>query len=168
MRWLLLALAPLAAAHTFHASIAQVDYITSKKSLEVIVWIHGEDLERRMKQTHGPRASLDREKEAEKFLRDYLRTHFELRNRAGQLLAVRWVGVEIRTHFVAAYFECPAPDGIADVTLTNRILLAMLPDQVNTVKVKVDGKERRELVFDNQGSPKTQRLLELQTRESYN
>lgn len=168
MRWLLLALAPMAAAHTFHASIAQVDYIPAKRSLEVIVWIHGEDLERRMKQSNGPRATLDNEKEAEKFVREYLRTHFQLKDRAGQNLPMRWVGLEVRTHFVAAYFESPAPDGIGDVTLTNRILLAILPDQVNTVKVKVDGKERRELVFDNQGSRKTQRLLELQPRESYN
>lgn len=168
MRWLLLALAPIAAAHTFHASIAQVDYITAKKSLEVIVWIHAEDLERRMKQSNGPRASLDKEKEAEKFVRDYLRTHFQLKDRAGRALPMQWVGMEVRTHFIAAYFEAPAPEGIAELTLTNKILLAMLPDQVNTVKVKVDGKERREIVFDNQGALKTQRLLELQTRESYN
>jgi hypothetical protein len=167
MRWLLLALAPVAAAHTFHASIAQVDYITDKKSLEVIVWIHGEDLERRMKQSNGPRASLDKEKEAEKFVKEYLRTHFQLKDRKGQPLSMQWVGLEVRTHFVAAYFEAPAPDGIADVTLTNKILLAMLPDQVNTVKVKVDGKERREIVFDNKAA-KAQRLLELQPREPYN
>lgn len=165
---LLLALTPVVTAHTFHASIAQVDYITSKKAFEVIVWIHAEDLERRMKQANGPRASFDKEKEAERFVREYLRTHFELKDRLGRPLAMQWVGLEARTHFVAAYFESPAPNGIGDVTLTNRILLAMLPDQVNTVKVKVDGKERRELVFDNKGAAKTQRLLGLQPRESYN
>jgi hypothetical protein len=168
MRWWVAAIAQVAAAHTFHASIAQVDYITAKKSCEVIVWIHGEDLERRMKQSEGPLATLDKEKDAEKFVREYLRTHFELKDRAGRALPMQWVGLEVRTHFVAAYFESPAPNGIGDVTLTNRILLAMLPDQVNTVKVKVDGKERRELVFDNRGAAKTQRLLELQPRESYN
>jgi hypothetical protein len=167
-RWWIATLAPIAAAHTFHASIAQVDYITARKSLEVIIWIHAEDLERRMKLANGPRASFDKEKEAERFVREYLRTHFELKDRLGRPLPMQWVGIEVRTHFIAAYFEAPAPGGIAGVTLTNRILLAMLPDQVNTVKVKVDGKERRELVFDNRGAPKTQRLLELQSRESYN
>lgn len=153
-----------AAAHTFHASIAQVDYISSKQSLEVIVWIHAEDLERRMKQSEGPNASLEKEKQAEKFVREYLRTHFVLKDRFGKPLAMQWVGVEVRTHFIAAYFEAPAPGGLGGVTLSNKILLAMLPDQVNTVKVKVDGKERRELVFNNSGQPSSQPLLDLKQR----
>jgi hypothetical protein len=166
-RWAFVALLPTVTAHTFHASIAQVDFISSKQTMEVIIWIHSEDIEGRMRQQLGRNASLDKSKDAERFLKEYLRGHFVLKDRAGKALGMQWVGVEARTHFVAVFFEVPAPNGIADVTLTNKILLAMLPDQVNTVKVKVDGKERNELVFDNRGALRMQRLLELQRRESY-
>lgn len=157
-------LIPLAYGHTFHASIAQIDYISSKRVLEVIVWIHAEDLERRMQQQLGRKAKLDDSKAAERFVREYLRTHFEIKRSNGEALPQNWVGVEVRTHFIAAYFESPSPSGLADLTLSNRILLAMFPDQENVVKVKHDGKERRELTFNNRAPREPQRLLELQAR----
>ncbi len=157
-------LAPLAAAHTFHASIAQIDYISSKKTLEIIVWIHAEDIERRMRDQLGANATLDDRRQAEGFVKEYLKGHFELKRSTGAPLALQWVGLEVRTHFLAAYLEAPAPNGMLDLTLTNRILLAYLPDQTNTVKIKQDGEEERELLFDNRGSARAQRLMELKPR----
>lgn len=153
-----------AAGHTFHSSIAQLDYITAKKKFEVIVWIHADDLERLLKDQHGPATTLDKPKEAERLVQDYLKTHFELRTPQGKLLPHHWVGLEVRTHFVAAYLEIPWADGIADLQLTNSILLAELADQVNVVKVKRDSADRRDLEFNRRGAPATQPLLNLTTR----
>ncbi len=153
-----------AAAHTFHSSIAQIDYITAKKKFEVIIWIHADDLERLLKDRHGPATTLDKPKEAERLVQDYLKTHFELRTPQGKLLPHHWVGLEVRTHFVAAYIEIPWAEGIADLQLTNRILLAELADQVNVVKVKQDSADRRDLEFNHRGAPATQPLLSLAPR----
>ena len=153
-----------ASAHTFHSSIAQLDYITAKKKFEVIIWIHADDLERLLKDQHGPTMTLDKPKEAERLVQEYLKAHFELRTPQGKLLPQHWVGLEVRTHFVAAYLEIPWAEGIADLQLTNRILLAQLADQVNVVKVKQDSADRRELEFNRRGSPATQPLLSLTAR----
>jgi hypothetical protein len=165
-RRLILALFALTASsgHTFHSSLAQIDYISAKKTLEVIVWIHGEDLERLMRKKLGKNATLDKQKEAERFVHGYLREYFEIKTAAGKPLAQNWVGLEVRTHFVTAYFECSAPEGLTGLTLTNRVLLDALPDQVNAVKVKQDGKDRLELTFDNSGGAGPQPLAGLQTR----
>jgi hypothetical protein len=165
-RRLILALFAVAAtsAHTFHASLAQIDYISAKKMLEVIVWIHSEDLERLMREKLGKNATLDKQKEAERFVHAYLRDHFEIKTPAGKPLPQNWVGLEVRTHFAAAFFECPAAEGLTGLTLTNRVLLDALPDQVNAVKVKQDGKDRHELTFDNSRGAGPEPLIALQSR----
>ena len=140
-RFMLAAL--LASAHTFHSSIAQLDFITSKKTIEVIVWLHTEDIERAFKDQNGRNANFDQPAAAERFVSEYLRKHFEVRNSAGKVLPQKWVGLEVKVHFVAAYFEIAASD-VGGLTLTNKVLLDRVPDQVNSVQVKQDGKAIRE------------------------
>lgn len=148
MRWLALAaLAVCAHGHTYHASIAQVEYITAKQALEVMVWLHTEDIERAFQAAHGPQANFDDAKAAERFVAGYLQQHFVLRDKQGQPLAQRWVGMELKVNFLTVYLELPLPQGYAGVTLDNRILLDRLPDQTNSVQVKQDGQARRELQF---------------------
>lgn len=154
----------IVAAHTFHSSLAQIDYISTKKTLEVIVWIHAEDLERVMRDKLGKSATFDKQKESERFVHAYLREHFEIKTATGKTLPQNWAGLELRTHFVTAYFECPAPEGLNGLTLTNRILLDALPDQINDVRVKQDGKQRHELQFNNASGPGPESLATFQTR----
>lgn len=132
-------------AHTYHSSIAQLDYISARQTIECIVWLHTEDIERAFQQKRP--GNFDDPKQAEAFVRDYLREYFQLRNSAGQLLAHKWVGLEVKVHFVAAYFEIEAPS-LQGLTLANRLLLDRVPDQTNTAQWKVNGKPRKEAQFD--------------------
>lgn len=133
----------VASGHTYHSSIAKLDYISEKKAIEVVVWLHTEDMERAFKAEHGANANFDDPAAAERFVRGYLQSHFELRAQ-GKLLPQKWVGLEVKVHFVAAYFEVPLVAGLDGVTLTNRLLLDRVPDQINTVQVQQDGKARHE------------------------
>ena len=145
--------ASAALAHTYHSSIAQLDYITARKTIEVIVWLHTEDMEQAFKSQKGPGANFDQA--AEPFVRDYLRTHFELRTPQGQLLEQKWVGLEIKVHFLAAYLEVPASQ-LGGLTVTNRLLLDRVPDQLNSVQVRQDGKSLQDLQFTRQqAAPQT-------------
>jgi len=150
-------------AHTFHASIAQLDYIPSRKSIETMIFLHAEDLERLMKDRLGPKASLDQAREAERFTRAYLREVFQLRDASGKLLEADWVGMEVRTHFTVCYLEFATPQGLGGVTLANRIH-HHLPDQSNTARIKIDGKDHRDLVFNATNGFAAQPLLSLQQR----
>ncbi len=135
-------------AHTYHSSIAQLDYISGKKTIEAIVWLHTEDIERAFKAQHGASANFDDPAAAERFVGNYLKSHFELHSR-GKLLAQKWVGLEVKVHFVAAYFEVPLAEGLDGVTLSNRLLLDRVPDQVNAVQVRQDGKPRHDFTSIN-------------------
>ncbi len=150
-------------AHTYHASIAQLDYIPSKKTIETMIFVHAEDLERLMKDRLGPRASLDQAREAERFTRSYLRDVFVLADADGRPVPFEWVGLEVRTHFAVCYLEFPAAQGLGGMTLRNRIH-HHLPDQTNTVRVKIDGKDHRDLEFPAGQGDAAQPLLGLKSR----
>ena len=150
MRLFLVAM--LASGHTYHSSIAQLDFISSKKTIEAIIWLHTEDIERAFKAQHGPAANFDQPPAAERFVSQYLKSHFELRNKQGHLLDQKWVGLELKVHFLVAYFEVSADA----LTLTNNLLLDRVPDQLNTVQVKQDGQARHELQYSRaKASPQT-------------
>lgn len=149
--------------HTYHASMAQIDHRSAAGTLEIMIFLHGEDIERLMKQRAGARASLDKQKEAEKFLFAYLKETFLLRSGDGKPVPLKWVGLEVRTHFIVAYLEAPA-SGFPAMTIDYRTLLDQLPDQSNTVMVKEDGAERRQIVFDRSSPPGPQPVLTLRSR----
>lgn len=140
-------------AHTLHRSMAQIEWISAKRSLEVMLLLHGEDIERLVKSRLGAGATLDRPKQVEPFLFRYLGEHFELRDGAGKAVPFEWVGMEVHTHFVTVYLEARA-DTLTGWTLRNRILFGELPDQSNAVLVKRDGKAAREITFDQSAPPK--------------
>ncbi|MBY0504046.1 MAG: hypothetical protein K2X03_09050 [Bryobacteraceae bacterium] len=152
-------LACLASAHTYHASIAQLDFISARKTVEVMLWLHTEDVERAFQAQAGPRANFDEPKAAERFVRDYLQGHFQLRNARGEVLKQHWVGMEVKVHFLTAYFEVALPDGLPGVTLENRLLLDRVPDQTNSAQVKRDGNPLRELQFNAAAGGVKQPLL---------
>src|SRR5262245_4438625 len=123
MRWLLAVVAAaVASGHTFHSSIAQLDYLSSKKTIEAIVFLHTEDIERAFKEKHGKNADFDQQAAAERFVSTYLQEHFQIRSANGRVLPHKWVGLEIKVHFVAAYFEVPL-GGLSGAVLTNKILV---------------------------------------------
>ncbi len=147
----------VASAHTYHSSIAQVEYIAARRAVEVIVFLHTEDLERLFQEQHGRQANF--EPAAEVFVQRFLQKAFLIRDAQGRSVPQKWVGLELKVHFAVAYFELPAPQGPARWTLTNRIFLDRLPDQVNTVQIKLDGQPVRELVFHRSSRLATQPLL---------
>ena len=145
-------IAVLASGHTYHSSIAQLDYISSKKTIEAIVWLHTEDIEQAFKAQQGSAANFDQPLAAERFVSQYLKSHFELRDKQGHLLDQKWVGLELKVHFLVAYFELSADA----LTLTNTLLLDRVPDQLNTVQLKQDGQARQELHYSRaKPSPQT-------------
>jgi len=64
-----------------------------------------------------------------------------------QPVAIRWVGKEVSSKEAWLYFEISRPQGIEGLKLLNRIFLEIIPDEVNTVRVR-HGKQRVTLRFD--------------------
>ena len=135
-----------AAAHKFYTSLAQVEYNDEDKSVQVSMRVFADDLEAALTRRAGRRVVLDRTEDVDRLVLAYLRDAFEIRNRAGETKALRWVGMELRAGVAWLYFEAEMPEGLAGARLRDHVLFELFAKQVNTVSVRFRG-ARTDLVF---------------------
>ena len=137
---------PAAAAHKYYTSLAQVEYNDADKSVEVSLRVFADDLEAALTRRAGRSVTLDRTKDVDRLVLAYLRDTFEIKNRAGERKALRWVGMELRAGVAWLYFEAEMPEGLAGARLRDHVLFELFPRQVNTVSVRYRG-GHADLVF---------------------
>ena len=140
------ALTPAAAAHKYYTSLAQVEYNAGEKSVEVTLRVFADDLELALTRRAGREVSLDRTKDADRLVLAYLRDTFEIKNREGEVKALKWVGMELRAGVAWLYVEAEMPEGLAGARLRDHVLFELFAEQVNTVSVRYAG-ARADLVF---------------------
>ena len=134
-------------AHPFHATYTEVDWNAKSKVLEVALRVQPEDLDRVLSLRAKRKIDIEKTKDVDKLIQKYLAEVFLVEPKLKQPVAIRWVGKEVSSKEAWLYFEIPRPRGIEGLKLLNRIFLEILPDQVNTVRVR-QGKQRVTLRFD--------------------
>lgn len=142
---LLLAAHP-ARAHKFYASLAQVEYDAGAGRVEVSMRVFADDLELALTRRAGAPVRLERAKERDRLVIEYLREKFELKNRAGERKELRLVGVEVEREVAWLYFEADMPEGLKGARLRDEVLFELFAKQVNVVDFKWTG-GKSDLVF---------------------
>jgi len=142
----LLAAAPPARAHKFYTSLALVEYNAETGAVEVALRVFADDLELALTRRAGRQVRLERTKEADRLVTEYLREKFELKNRAGETKELRLVGVEVEREVAWLYFEAEMPEGLAGARLRDQVLFELFAKQVNVVDFKWTG-GKSDLVF---------------------
>ncbi|HEX8633490.1 MAG TPA: DUF6702 family protein [Pyrinomonadaceae bacterium] len=137
-----------AAAHKFHTSFTEADYNAAERSLQITLRTFPDDLEKVLNRRGGTAVRLDRKQEAEPLLVAYLQETFQLKNAAGEIVKLSWVGMDAGVDSAWLYFEARLPEGCAGTTLRNRFMFDLYDDQINLVNFKQDGKKRA-LTFKN-------------------
>jgi hypothetical protein len=135
---ILLAAGAALSAHGFHSSLASLDYVSEAHSLQAILVVNAIDLETALRKESGRPIELDRTPDAAALTAAYVRKGLQLRS-AGHAVPLRWVGMDVKTNFVYVYVEADVPT-VATLEIRNSLLLDLLPDQVNMVSVRRDGK----------------------------
>ena len=134
-------------AHPFHATYTEVDWNAKDKMLEVALRVQPEDLDRVLSLRTKRKIDIEKTKGVDKLIQTYLAEVFLVEPKLKQPVAIRWIGKEVSSKEAWLYFEIPRPQGIEGLKLLNRIFLEILPDQVNTVRVR-QGRQRVTLRFD--------------------
>ena len=132
----LLAAAPAARAHKFHASLANVDYNDETKTAEISLRLFADDLEASLSRRAGSHVRIGLTKNVEKLAHEYVVSALEFRDAADAPLALEWVGMETRTDVVWVYVQASAPAGLDGAKIDNRIFFDQFDDQVNLVVVR--------------------------------
>jgi hypothetical protein len=135
-------------AHTFHASLAQVEFNPGAGTIEIAIRLFTDDLEKALSARSGRRIRMDVTPGAGELTLAYLRDVFELKGADGQPRTLSWVGAEATVNTVWVYVEAKMPEGLGGARLKNQIFFELFGDQVNTVNVKQGG-ERASLAFQH-------------------
>ena len=133
-------------AHPAHVSMAEMEWDATSKIFEVSLKIAPDDLELALSQALGRRISLPGTQQLDELLRDLLTARFTIRPETGKPLALHWIGHEISPRAVWLYFEFRPDPGQNAFDLSNRLLLEVRAQQVNTVNFNL-GKQRQTFRF---------------------
>lgn len=143
-----------ALAHTFHTSLTRIDYNAEEKTAEITIQVFAHDLENALENRAGKRVNLEKSPNAAKLILDYLSQRFVLKNSAGEVKKLNWVGKEQSADSVWLYVETGFPEGLTGATLENSLFFELANDQVNLVTSRFDGK-KNDISFKPNDKPKT-------------
>jgi hypothetical protein len=155
----LLVMTTTAAAHPFHASIAEAEFNAKTNKIEVAMRLHPVDLEAVLRQIEGKPVDLDKTKNIDQLIVSYLAANFRIietgtafekaekveaatKSKADRkALKLHWVGKEIARKWAWVYFEFDIPSRRENYVIANTVFFDRLDDQVNTVNFR-DGERR--------------------------
>lgn len=133
---------PALAVHPFHVSVAEVEYNTETRKLEIALRMYGVDIERALSKLAGKPCDLDDEKSRDKLLPQYLAKRFTTESATPGPKGTRstgrmsYVGSELSGADLWAYFELTVPDGGRRFVLRNAVLTGVQPEQLNVVSLR--------------------------------
>ena len=135
-----------AAAHRFHAGIADISFNARTGSTEIVHTYMAHDVEALLANLYGRQFDLT-DPDDQEVLRKYVEPRFSLQGQDKAKLKLRWVGVTIDPTNVTIYQEIEQTPLWKAAIVRNAVLVDFLPDQVNTVNLN-EGNAVRTLTFD--------------------
>jgi hypothetical protein len=124
-----------AAAHRFHASLADISHNPRTGNLEVVINLMAHDIEALLAQTGSPNADIS-QPDGEALVRKYIQQRFQLLGKDGKPLPLAWVGMKVNADALVVLQELEQADAGVVGRIRNAILTEVLPNQENTVNFK--------------------------------
>ncbi len=142
------------APHKFYVSITKIEYVSEKKSLQIITKIFTEDIEDALQKRYDPSISIGTKKETEKdteFIKKYIFQKLKI-SVNGKPAILEYIGQEYETDMVNAYIEVKNLEDFNSITIENKVLFDIFEEQQNIIHLKTKD-SRRSLILDKD-SPK--------------
>jgi hypothetical protein len=127
-----------AAAHRFHAGIADISYNARTGSTEVVHTYMAHDVEALLTELYQRQFDLS-DPDDQAVLRKYVDKQFWLADKDGRRLPLNWVGVTVDTDSVVVFQEAVGTPAGKVATIHDAVLSDFLPDQQNTVNLTANG-----------------------------
>lgn len=142
-------------AHDIHLSKSEVNYLSSKQTLQISLHLFLDDLEMSLEDYGAKNLNLCTEKEhidGESYIIAYLRDHFKFIQNE-KAAPINFIGKEQSEDLIAVwcYLEIPI-DASTELFHENLILLDKYDDQKNIISFKEDGKKSLFDILDHKES----------------
>ncbi|MEO6588917.1 MAG: DUF6702 family protein [Pyrinomonadaceae bacterium] len=133
-------------AHNYHTSLTRIDFNKKEKILEIEINLFNHDLEKVLEKRNNKRIDLEKSKEIDKLLFDYVNEEFVVTDNVGGTKMPVWVGKEINTDMTTVYIEIDKIENLDGLKLQNKFFFESFSEQVNLVTIHTDDK-RIDLAF---------------------
>lgn len=129
--------------HPFFVTVTDVNHNPKSKTIEISIKIFTDDLEKAI--LNENKTVLDitnpqNKNRADNLIALYLQKHLKvvLNNK---FYPINFVGYQITNEAVWCYLETKKKPKIKTISITNTLLLALYPQQINIINFKAEGKE---------------------------
>ncbi|MGE0126825.1 MAG: DUF6702 family protein [Blastocatellales bacterium] len=133
-------------SHKIHVSVTHLEFNQPKQTVEIVIRVYTDDLENALSQRAKREVKIDlasagKDRRLAEQVMAYLRSNFELKNKAGRTASLSWSGIEGQMDMFWLYVKGRMPGGLEGARMRNKIFCELFDDQVNIVNAKHQGKQ---------------------------
>jgi hypothetical protein len=139
-------LSPAAEAHTYHTSLARMDYNAKDKNIEISIQLFLHDLTPMLERRLKKRVDIEKTPGVDGEILKYLVENFIFQNKKGEAQKLQWVGKEFENDAVYVFFEIPFDESFGGTKLQNTIFFESFPEQTNLVIARF-GEKKIDLLY---------------------
>ena len=137
---------PTPCPHKVLISVTNLEFNQSKQTVEVVIRVFTDDLENALSRSGARTVKIDpasagKNRRVGDLVMAYLRSNFELKNKAGRPVTLSWNGIEGQIDMFWLYVKGRMPGGLEGAQMRNKIFCELFDDQVNIVNAKRQGKQ---------------------------
>jgi len=137
---------PLPTPHKVHISVTNLEFDQPRQIVEIVIRVFTDDLENALSLRAKRAVKIDpatagKDRQVVELVMAYLRSSFELKNKAGRTVALSWNGIEGQQDMFWIFVKGRTPGGLEGAQLRNKIFCELFDDQVNIVNAKHQGKQ---------------------------
>ncbi len=133
-------------SHKIHVSVTSLEFSQPRQTVEIVIQVFSDDLENALSRRAERAVKIDpatagKDRQVVELVMAYLRSNFELKNKAGRPVTLSWIGIEGQPDMFWIFVKGRAPGGLEGAQLRNKIFCELFDDQVNIVNAKHQGKQ---------------------------
>ena len=140
------------AIHKFYVSVTQIDYVPSKKRVEITARIFVDDLEKALTKKHNKKINLTSTRElpeAEELIKGYLKENIKIFiNKKPQ--AIEFLARELEGDVLILYTKIAVSKKINTFEIYNSLLTEVYADQQNIVHTNINGNKKSILLTNTE------------------
>lgn len=130
--------------HKFYLSVTEIEYNPENKSLQIISRVFVDDMEKLLQERYNSELFLTKEKEhpdADAFLDKYITQRVKIAVN-GEQEKLHYLGKKYDKDQLILFIEVENVPEIKNISVENKILTGLFPDQKNVVHVEFKGKTK--------------------------
>ncbi|NJX14537.1 DUF6702 family protein [Tamlana crocina] len=132
------------AVHKYYISLTQIEYLTNKKSVQIISRLFVDDFENALRSRYNDNITFGDHQEAEKideYIERYINDKLTIKIN-GTKANFTYIGKESDVAIIKCYLEIEGVERIDSFEVTNKLLFDLIEEQQNIVKTKINSNQK--------------------------